>query len=174
MSNTFFGVAIDCVDAAAVATFWAEVLGRQIAEHPTRENAAVIVDDATINGPRLARGSIDGLNFDMDRPAVGGGSNGAPDHANEFVTDEVDARQLGLHVGDVVPIGIYTNAQTTSSGFGTAAVPPHVRFDARLVGIVVLNRAVVQDDIDAGFPLLPGQGTPALTKPLRDCCVTTP
>src|SRR3977135_1195593 len=54
MSNQFFGIAIDCVDAAAVATFWAEVLGRQIAEHPTRENAAVLVDDAAVNGPRLA------------------------------------------------------------------------------------------------------------------------
>ena len=54
MSNQFFGIAVDCVDAGAVATFWAEVLGRQIAEHPTRENAAVLVDDAAVNGPRLA------------------------------------------------------------------------------------------------------------------------
>ena len=30
-STTFFGVAIDCADAAAVAGFWAEVLGRSYA-----------------------------------------------------------------------------------------------------------------------------------------------
>jgi predicted enzyme related to lactoylglutathione lyase len=54
MSSQFFGIAIDCVDAAAVATFWAAVLGREVAEHPTRENAAVLVDDAAVNGPRLA------------------------------------------------------------------------------------------------------------------------
>ncbi len=54
MSNTFFGVAVDCVDAAAVATFWAEVLGRQIADHPTREHAVVLVDDDLVHGPRLA------------------------------------------------------------------------------------------------------------------------
>jgi catechol 2,3-dioxygenase-like lactoylglutathione lyase family enzyme len=54
MSNTFFGVAIDCSDAAAVANFWAEVLGRQIADHPTREHAVVLVDDAGAHGPRLA------------------------------------------------------------------------------------------------------------------------
>ena len=54
MSNQFFGIAIDCVDAAAVASFWAEALGRQMAEHPTQENAAVLVDDADVNGPRLA------------------------------------------------------------------------------------------------------------------------
>ena len=54
MSNTFFGVAIDCADAAAVAGFWAEVLERQLAEHPTREHAAVLVDDAGVHGPPLA------------------------------------------------------------------------------------------------------------------------
>jgi catechol 2,3-dioxygenase-like lactoylglutathione lyase family enzyme len=54
MTNTFFGVAIDCVDAAAVARFWAEVLGRQVAEHPTRQHAVVLVDDPAVHGPRLA------------------------------------------------------------------------------------------------------------------------
>ncbi|HEY3670018.1 MAG TPA: VOC family protein [Acidimicrobiia bacterium] len=54
MTNTFFGVAIDCVDAGALATFWAEVLGRQVADDPTREHAVVLVDDAVAHGPRLA------------------------------------------------------------------------------------------------------------------------
>jgi hypothetical protein len=54
MSNSFFGIAVDCVDAAAVGNFWAAVLGRQMAADPTRENAVVLVDDAAINGPRLA------------------------------------------------------------------------------------------------------------------------
>src|SRR5258706_11095836 len=54
MSNTFFGVAIDCVDAVRLANFWAELLGRQVDDHPTRENAVVLVDDAGVHGPRLA------------------------------------------------------------------------------------------------------------------------
>ena len=54
MSNQFFGIAIDCADAAAVATFWAEVLGRQVDDNPTRENAIVLVDDAALHGPQLA------------------------------------------------------------------------------------------------------------------------
>jgi catechol 2,3-dioxygenase-like lactoylglutathione lyase family enzyme len=54
VSNTFFGVAVDCADAAAVARFWADVLGRDIAECPTRENAVVLVDDEGVHGPRLA------------------------------------------------------------------------------------------------------------------------
>jgi extradiol dioxygenase family protein len=32
MSNTFFGVAVDCTDAATLAQFWADVLGREVAE----------------------------------------------------------------------------------------------------------------------------------------------
>ena len=54
MSNSFFGVAIDCADAGAVAKFWAEVLGRRIADHPTSEQAVVLVDDEEVNGPRLS------------------------------------------------------------------------------------------------------------------------
>jgi hypothetical protein len=54
MSNTFFGVSVDCIDAATVANFWAGVLRRQVADHPTRENAVVLVDDAAVRGPRLA------------------------------------------------------------------------------------------------------------------------
>ena len=54
MSNTFFGVAVDCVDAAALARFWADALGREIADHATREHAVVLVDDEAIHGPRLA------------------------------------------------------------------------------------------------------------------------
>lgn len=54
MSNTFFGVAVDCADAAALARFWAEVLGREVADHPTREHAVVLVDGKGAHGPRLA------------------------------------------------------------------------------------------------------------------------
>src|ERR1700716_931212 len=53
MSSQFFGIAIDCADAAAVATFWAEVLGREIDDDPTREHAVVLADDARAQGPRL-------------------------------------------------------------------------------------------------------------------------
>lgn len=53
MSNQFYGIAIDCADAAAVATFWAEVLGREIDDDPTREHAVVLADDARVQGPRL-------------------------------------------------------------------------------------------------------------------------
>jgi catechol 2,3-dioxygenase-like lactoylglutathione lyase family enzyme len=50
----FFGIAVDCVDAAPLARFWADVLGREVAGHPTQENAVVLVDGEGIHGPRLA------------------------------------------------------------------------------------------------------------------------
>ena len=54
MSNAFFGVAVDCVDAAALAQFWAGVLGRKMGDGATREHAVVLVDDDGTQGPRLA------------------------------------------------------------------------------------------------------------------------
>jgi hypothetical protein len=127
--------------------------------------------DPASAAPGNGRGSIDGLNFDLDRVTVIQGRMADPERADEFVTDAMDAQLGGVHVGDLVPFGVYTNEQTSSPGFGTASVPAHLRIDARLVGIVVLNRTLVQDDVDAGFSLVNGLFTPALTRPLLGCCV---
>jgi len=43
MSNTFFGVAVDCADAATLARFWADVLDREVADQPTEQHAVVVV-----------------------------------------------------------------------------------------------------------------------------------
>lgn len=53
MSNSVIGLSIDCADAAKLAQFWAEVLGRQVNPEPTAESAAI---DASVSsrGPRLA------------------------------------------------------------------------------------------------------------------------
>jgi Glyoxalase-like domain len=54
MSSSVIGISVDCADAGAVARFWAEALGREIAEHPTEQNAVVSVGDDPASGPRLA------------------------------------------------------------------------------------------------------------------------
>jgi hypothetical protein len=54
MSNTVIGLSVDCADAGAVASFWAEALGRQVAENPTEQNAVVSVGDDLTLGPRLS------------------------------------------------------------------------------------------------------------------------
>jgi len=50
--NTVFGLSIDCADAAKLARFWAEVLGREVNPQPTAESAAIDATDPT-QGPRL-------------------------------------------------------------------------------------------------------------------------
>ena len=93
-----------------------------------------------------------------------------PRNPHEFVMNSIAAQGLGLHVGQVVPFGIYTDAQTELPGFGTASVPPHRTIDAKLVGIVIDPTIVAQDDVDTGTSLQ--IFTPALTQQLLSCCVT--
>jgi predicted enzyme related to lactoylglutathione lyase len=52
--TTVFGVAFDTHDAAKVAQFWADVLGRQVAEGADAHDAVVLASDLVSAGPRLA------------------------------------------------------------------------------------------------------------------------
>lgn len=54
MANTFFGLSVDCADAATLARFWADVLDRDVAAEPSGESATVTVDAAGVHGPPLA------------------------------------------------------------------------------------------------------------------------
>lgn len=119
-----------------------------------------------LSGQVSPLGSIDGLGFDVDRPAVVQGRMADPTRANEFVMSANAARLLGKRLGDVVPFGAYTTDQTSLPGFGTAAVVPYLRLDMTLVGIVVGDDQVVYDDVDR-HPLL--LFTPALTHRLAQC-----
>ncbi|MGA3355058.1 MAG: ABC transporter permease [Acidimicrobiales bacterium] len=107
-------------------------------------------------------GSLDGMFFDQDRLTVVEGRRADPSRADEFMMTARAAQLLGVQVGEVVPLGLYTDTQTSQPGFGTPSVAPRLRVRAVLVGIVVLNNQVVQDDVDAayGFVLL----TPALIR----------
>jgi hypothetical protein len=53
MSNSFFGVAVDCADAAVLAEFWAAVLGRRVAAGATSQSATIEVEPGTGTAPRL-------------------------------------------------------------------------------------------------------------------------
>jgi Glyoxalase-like domain len=52
MSNSVLGLSIDCADAARLARFWADVLGRQVNPEPTAQFAAIDANDPA-HGPRL-------------------------------------------------------------------------------------------------------------------------
>ena len=73
--------------------------------------------------------------------------------ADEVVLTASAARQGHVHIGQVVPVGLFTTAN---------ARVPSLRIDVKVVGIVVFNNGVVQDDIDAayGFVVV----TPALLR----------
>ncbi len=106
--------------------------------------------------------SFDGLYFNEDRATPVAGRMADPGRIDEFVTTELGARALGWHVGQVVPMGVYTADQFGQPGFGTPRVPPTRRIDMKLVGLVVFNNQVIEDDADR----LPTNVvfTPALTR----------
>jgi hypothetical protein len=107
-------------------------------------------------------GSVDGLFFNQDRVTVIHGRMADPSQVDEVMMTAGAAGMLGAHVGQVVPMGEYTSAQLNLPDFGTPSVTPNFRFGAKLVGIVILNNHVVQDDIDRvpDFAVF----TPALTR----------
>jgi len=112
-------------------------------------------------------GSVDGEFFNQDRATVVHGRMADPHKANEIVMTVAAAQALGLHVGETAPWGTYANSQSSS---GSGPPPqPYLRQRLTLVGTVVLNNGVVQDDIDAGAATTV-IATPALTRQLVGCC----
>ena len=116
--------------------------------------------DAVTNISTIA--SVNGFFFDQDRLAVVEGRMANPNRPDEIVMTAVAAHLLGVHVGQVVPFGLYTQEQGNLPGFGTPSVPPHRRISAHLVGLIQVNNAIVEDDIDR-FPTFI-VFTPALAK----------
>jgi hypothetical protein len=53
VSNALFAVTFDCADAAVLVRFWADVLGRQVAEDPTSEYAVLLPGGGDTSGPRF-------------------------------------------------------------------------------------------------------------------------
>jgi predicted enzyme related to lactoylglutathione lyase len=52
--TTVFGISFDAHDAARLAKFWADVLGRQVADGADVHDAVVLPSDLVDAGPRLA------------------------------------------------------------------------------------------------------------------------
>jgi len=53
MSNSLVAVAIDCDDAPALARFWADVLGRPVADDSTSEHVVLLAGDGDFSWPLI-------------------------------------------------------------------------------------------------------------------------
>jgi hypothetical protein len=53
MTNTIMGLSIDAADAAALAGFWAEALGQQVADGAAEGYAVVTIEPTAVSVPRL-------------------------------------------------------------------------------------------------------------------------
>ena len=106
--------------------------------------------------------------FSTDRPTIVQGRMANPDRADEIVID-AKGTPPSVHVGEVIPLGFYTNAQEASPEFGRPGTRPYLRINVRVVGKAIFSREVVQDDADTatnGGALF----TPALARRLAACC----
>jgi hypothetical protein len=130
---------------------------------PLGPSGAAVFPPAYQSGEAAPVGSVDGEYFDQDKVTVTAGRMADPGSADQFVATAQAIRLLGWHVGEVIPMGIYTSAQVNAATFGTAKVKPRRRLEMRLVGTVVFNNEVVLDEVDRfpAFVLF----TPALTRP---------
>ncbi|HUY21983.1 MAG TPA: ABC transporter permease [Acidimicrobiales bacterium] len=108
-------------------------------------------------------GSVDGEYFDQDRLTVTTGRMADPTRVDEMVMSAAAAREFKLHVGDTTPWAVYRSSAYEPT-------KPALRLEMTLVGIVVFNDAVVQDQVDASGTPQSVVFTPALSRRMVACC----
>ncbi|HMK97297.1 MAG TPA: hypothetical protein VK425_07085, partial [Acidimicrobiales bacterium] len=118
-----------------------------VSAFPLQPDGVPVLTTATTSST-LMLASIDGLFFNQDRLVATQGRMAVANRPDEMVMSPTAAHVLGFHVGEVIPYGIFTAHQVNLPAFGTPRVRPSLRVQARLVGLVQFNNAVVEDDID--------------------------
>ena len=129
----------------------------------------------------MSVGSTDGLTLGQDRLAVTEGRRADQNRAGEIMMTSSAAKLLGVHVGQLVPLGFYTQAQLRKPGFGTPKVAPRLLVRARQLWILFARNinavpdpavpvlsvllvaigALVFANLDAALPGLDAAHTPA-------------
>lgn len=154
-------------------------LNREIAHLPYVEKSAVSVGfDGNVNlsgikgiHAHVTAGEtppsiIGGAEYlTLDKLTLVAGRMFSQNRPDEALVNAQALREGGVHIGSVISIPFYTDRESTSNYNG----PPHLFPRITIVGEVVFNSTVVQDDIDAlgsAVVLL----SPKLTKQLETCC----
>jgi hypothetical protein len=102
----------------------------------------------------------------LDKVTLVAGHLFDPNKPDEAVINPQAAQEMGVHVGSVVQVPFYTDQEATSTNFNG---PPHLFPKITIVGEVVVNHTVVEDEIDAlgsSVVIL----SPKLTDQLATCC----
>ncbi len=116
-------------------------------------------------------GSLNGEFSAVDRVTLVSGRLTNPRHLNEAVMNAQAAQEMGLHVGSIIRIPFYTDAQTNSAKQASKIPKPFRVVTVRMVGEIVPLGGVVQSDIDAlgsGVVIF----SPALARSLALKCAT--
>ena len=80
-------------------------------------------------------------------------------------------RQLGYHLGEEIPVGWATNAQTSSGNFNpNQPIPVHQRATLKIVGITIGQATTLFQDQDNANGQSIMLFAPALTNKLLACC----
>jgi hypothetical protein len=127
---------------------------------PANRNGKPTYPQAMADGDITPAGSLSGEYFSVDKVAVVSGRMANPRRANEFMIDVNGARLMGWHLGETIPMDVYTDAQEEGPNF--KKVKPAVAIRMHLVGLIVPNSAVLLDQIDRYPELM--IFTPALTR----------
>jgi hypothetical protein len=124
--------------------------------------------------PPSFEGSLNGAYLAQDQVTLVAGRLAHPSADDEFVITAGGASQLGLHIGSVLRMAFFTDAQVNSvlsdsSASGSATDKPYLTIRLKLVGLVRTVDQIVQDD-DTALQNQVAILTPALTSRLATCC----
>jgi len=121
--------------------------------------------------PATFLGSWDGEFSSVDRDTLVAGRLANPKKMDEAVMNVQAAQEMGLHIGSVIQLPFYTDAQAQSAKSAAQLGTPFLVVKVKMVGEIVAPQDVLESDTDAL-----GASTvffsPALTRVLAPKCST--
>ena len=115
---------------------------------PVGKHGTPLFPPPLLSGKVITVASLNGEFFSLDKVAVVQGRMSNPKKLDEFVTTANAAQLMGWHVGQSIPMYLYTGPQTSLPAFGTGKLKPALALNMKLVGTVTVNTDVVSDEVD--------------------------